>query len=569
MRQKVTLWMLTATLFVCSTLVLTSCKHDMDGYTPTPTPTPTPAPTDKERVAYAEKVLGVTIDPKQDWVLTSEYSVTITTDADLDNINKVAVIDGNPYAGPSCVMASAAATKDSKVTLSFRAPTDSLLYAVCMNDEGKCIARPFIPGKETTVNFIVEPGAYDDNEDSKATTRSPEIIDYPTYKKFRVKDFIGMRNALFLNLPDKENNTDKLTSDYGSKFQIKYNDFSFYDVPLVFLGGIGKPNNESDNDNLGYVWTPAKEGLLVQDFLLKDRFKNVFQPIYDRETKSYSVEGMYLVAKDTEGKIITHFWPNDIVYFEMYIDEQPIDEYAGQRVKIFQMNGDMFVACEDGDDWDFNDRLFWFPYGTDNVQPVKDPFDPIPSGPQIWTYAWEDKDFGDYDLNDCVIEVKENDQDKNKLDIKLVALGAERQLWLAFENKKAKDYNDYIPVFDKELHEVLGVSVNTMVNTGRASADPVTITLDKPDGFDFQKCSFVLGAKDDQGIYGNDYYVIHIAKEGQDPHGIMIPGMWPWPTETTCIKDAYTRFTDWAHNISDPTAKNWYMFPVDGKVIIK
>ncbi len=26
-------------------------------------------------------------------------------------------------------------------------------------------------------------------------------------------------------------------------------------------------------------------------------------------------------------------------------------------------------------------------------------------------------------------------------------------------------------------------------------------------------------------------------------------------------------FTDWAHNISDPTAKNWYMFPVDRKVI--
>jgi len=45
-----------------------------------------------------------------------------------------------------------------------------------------------------------------------------------------------------------------------------------------------------------------------------------------------------------------YVWPNDIVYFEMFIDEQLIDEYAGQRVKVFQMNGDMFVACEDGDD---------------------------------------------------------------------------------------------------------------------------------------------------------------------------------------------------------------------------
>jgi len=47
-----------------------------------------------------------------------------------------------------------------------------------------------------------------------------------------------------------------------------------------------------------------------------------------------------------------YVWPNDIVYFEMFIDEQLIDEYAGQRVKVFQMNGDMFVACEDGDDVD-------------------------------------------------------------------------------------------------------------------------------------------------------------------------------------------------------------------------
>lgn len=563
MSPKLTLWMLAAIL-TCGTLA-TSCKHNMDDYVP---PQPKPFPSDEERVAYAEKLFGVTIDKNQDWVLTSEYSVTVTADAHLDGISRVAVIDGNPYAGQSSVMASAAATSGAKTTLSFRAPTDSLLYAVCMNDKGKCIARPFIPGKEKTVDFAVKPGAYDDNE---ATTRAADVIDYPTYKKFRIMDFINFRKALYDNLPEGNNNTDKLTSEFGSKLLVMYNGFNFYELPLVFLGGIGKAGFESDNDNLGYMRTTSESGEgHVTDFLIKDHFKNAFQPKYDSDTKSYSVEGMYLVARDAEGKITTQFAPNDVVSFMMYIDEQPIDEYFGQRVKVFQMNGELFVACEDGDDWDFNDRLFWFPYGTSNVEPVKDPFDPVPPGAQIWTYAWEDKDFGDYDMNDCVIEVQENAQDQSKLDITLVALGGARRLWLGFENKRARDYKDYIPIFDKELHEVLGVPLGTLVNTGRASAAPVTITLSKPADFDFQKCSFVLGAMfkdDEQGIYESDYYAIHIAKEGQDPHGIVIPGKWKWPTEATCIKDAYSKFTDWAHDVKDPTSKNWYMFPVDGKVV--
>ncbi len=559
--DRLKLWMWVAVIGSCGAMT-TSCKHDVSDYQPKP------FPSDEERVQYAEKILETSIDPNQDWVLTSEYSVSITANANLDGISKVAVIDGNPYAGASSVMAVTAAVKDDKVTLAFRAPTDSLMYAVCMNDAGKCIARPFIPGKEKTVSFSIEPGAYDDGGAAAARHRSPEVISAPTYKKFNIKDFIAMRNALLLNLPDKQNNTDKLQSEFGSKVRVKYNDFSFYDLPLVFLGGIGKDNLESDKDNLGYLWTPFRgEG---EDFLLKDHFKNTFRPAYDKDTKTYSIEGIYLMAKDEQGKTTTQFAPNDVIYFKMYIDETLIDEYSGQRIKVFQMNGELFVACEDGDDWDFNDRLFWFPYGTVNLEVADEHFDPIPSGPQIWTYAWEDKDFGDYDMNDCVIEVQENAADKSMLDITLVALGGSRQLWLGFENKNAKDYDDYIPVFDKELHEVLGVPVGTLVNTGRASANPVSITVSKPAGFDFQKCSFVLGAmfkEDQRGVYEKDYYAIHIAQKGQDPHGIVIPGKWAWPKEQTCIKDAYPTFVDWAHDVTNPTAKNWYMYPVESKVI--
>ena len=567
-QEEVLRWCFPAILLVGLT-VLSSCKHDMDDYVKKPYNV-----TDEERVRYAEEKLGVTIDPNQDWILTSEYSVTITANANLSNISKVAVLDGNPYAGASCVLATATATNGKTVTLSFRAPTDSLLYAACLTNNGKCIARAFQPGQEQKVSFSIAPGAYDDNEAAaRSVGEIDDVINPPTYKKFRIKDFFNFRNALLLNLPDKQNNTDKLTSDYGSKVQVAYNDFNFYELPLVFLGGLGKPNFETDNDNLGYVWTYSKEGEgFTNRFLLKDHFKNAFQPSYNKATNSYAVEGMYLMALDGAGKPVTQFGPQDIVYFRMYVGENPIDEYDGQRVKVFQMNGEVFVACEDGDDWDFNDRLFWFPYGTANIQPVKDPFGPIPSGPQVWTYAWEDRDFGDYDLNDCVIQVWENIHDKNLLDITLVALGATRELWLGFDNKNAQTYNDYLHVFEQELHSVLGIPVGKMANTenGTMTVSPVKVTIAKPAGFDFQKCSFILGAKveqDMQGVYESDYYAIKIAQKGQDPHGIVIPGRWQWPKEKVCITNAYSKFADWAHDIKDPTSKNWYMYPVTNKVV--
>lgn len=83
--------------------------------------------------------------------------------------------------------------------------------------------------------------------------------------------------------------------------RVKANDFNFYELPLVFLGGIGRDNNESDNDNLAYYWHKSDD-VSQSLFLLKDRFKNAFQPKYDGDTKSYIVEGMYPVAKGQDGK---------------------------------------------------------------------------------------------------------------------------------------------------------------------------------------------------------------------------------------------------------------------------
>jgi hypothetical protein len=163
-------------------------------------------------------------------------------------------------------------------------------------------------------------------------------------------------------------------------------------------------------------------------------------------------------------------------------------------------------------------------------------------------------------MNDCVIEVQDNADDASKLDISLVALGANNNLWLYFDSKTEKSYRKLTPVFQDELHKVLGAKEGSMVNTGQNSAQPITITVSKPAGFDFQTCSFVLVSE----VEG-EYNAVKISVKGQDPHGIVVPGKWQWPTERTCIKDAYPEFNTWA---ADHTkARDWYKHPVEGKVV--
>ena len=58
---------------------------------------------------------------------------------------------------------------------------------------------------------------------------------------------------------------------------------------------------------------------------------------------------------------------------------------------------------------------------------------------------------------------------------------------------------------------------------------------------------------------------VRISTKGQDPHGIVIPVKWQWPTETTCIKDAYPEFVKWAADRTQAT--DWYKHPVKGKIV--
>ena len=91
MRKYLCLW---ATMMMCGLMVTTSCKHNMDDYVKKPYTV-----SDSERLSYAEKTLNTTIDKQQNWVLTNQYNVKVTADANLEGIKAIAILDGNPFIG--------------------------------------------------------------------------------------------------------------------------------------------------------------------------------------------------------------------------------------------------------------------------------------------------------------------------------------------------------------------------------------------------------------------------------------------------------------------------------------
>lgn len=562
MNQTMTKWM-PATLLIGGLIALTGCSHDASDYTRKPY-----SVTDQQRKEYAEQVLGVTIDAQQDWVLTQAFSVKVTADADVEGISSVAVLDGNPFAEETCVLAQQKTTKGQTAVLSFRAPTDSeVLYAACMNSDGQALmARPFLVGTDTEVSFIDKLVAA-----TRAMTRSVTSTNLDS-SPFYTVDYSKIKAALQNVLPQgKDNRT--VVSEFLSSVQVRQNPYTVYDLPIAFFSG-----NSNANEHLLYTWYPVGQPDYQESFLIEDHYDGAVDvPTKDPVTKRWKLNGHFLQCRQADLTIGRQFTPGDRLWFQLTDGNQVMD---GDRVKVFSYNGYVFIACEDGNDWDYNDRVFWIPEGQERVEkPGVIPPQPEPTKPQLWTYAWEDNtmeehDVCDYDMNDCVLEVQEHADDPSKIDVTLVAVGATRDLWLGFENKQGKNYNDFKPVFDAELHQVLGVTSSTMVNTGGSTRTvaPVTITVDKPAGFDFQTNSFVLGAKVKEnmlGIYENDYYMLHISTAGTDPHGIVIPGKWQWPTEKTCIKNAYAtaghEFNTWAGDRTK--AKDWYRFPVTGKVV--
>ena len=221
-------------------------------------------------------------------------------------------------------------------------------------------------------------------------------------------------------------------------------------------------------------------------------------------------------------------------------------EIDGPRAGWFNLEDKLFLCFESGTDADFNDIILEIEGGIE----------PIPFIPEFerdfYTFCFEDRELGDYDMNDIVI--KATRINKTTIEYSIVACGAYDQLQI-------KNINGKTITGDKEVHSLFGVSANTFINTVKGDkvypAVTERVTVDKNFSFLNEDTQlYIYNVSTDK--------TIKLSKKGEDPHGIMIPYDFKYPVERKCIKDAYGRFNEWGQ--SRVTSTDWYKYFTQGTV---
>ena len=204
----------------------------------------------------------------------------------------------------------------------------------------------------------------------------------------------------------------------------------------------------------------------------------------------------------------------------------------------------------------------------------------FPKEPEVYTFAFEDQIYnGDYDMNDVVLKVsyhaERNAQrvitgiDESKLDIKLVASGAtfNIKVYLGQRDADGKPIEGAVALFgDKEIHAAFGVDAGLMVNTGRNTANVVTLEGVTPpadwDG-DFENLDIWIWVNPGTGSTSETQIFYLTDKEKPVPYAIMVPTDWAWPTERTKITEAYPGKTTSTPNVYDEnfSFKKWAETP--------
>ena len=170
--------------------------------------------------------------------------------------------------------------------------------------------------------------------------------------------------------------------------------------------------------------------------------------------------------------------------------------------------------------------------------------------PEVTTYAFEDTFMGDYDMNDVVLQVWEENE---RVYIKLCCTGASYDLKVFLTNNNV----DY-PLFGgREVHSVLGGTAGKFINTGEGdkfqTCNAVTTDIAKPSGFNAATADFWIQSPAGDihvGTRGNTKQI------GSAPYGLRIPGAWAWPKEWTPVNEAYANFSGYAADMTSNA--DWY-----------
>ena len=170
-------------------------------------------------------------------------------------------------------------------------------------------------------------------------------------------------------------------------------------------------------------------------------------------------------------------------------------------------------------------------------------------------YAFEVADnysIRDFDYNDVVLRVSMpfvNGDGTYTISVNVAAVGSSEEIQVLYNGED----------FGKEVHEVLGVASNIIVNTSSKDRDFQVLGLITYSNSDVEvdKLPFSLRKK---GRDGSSQTLRQSANKEEAPLYLVINadsfGKWQWPKENSNIGLAYKLFGTWANNAQ--TALDWY-----------
>jgi hypothetical protein len=241
------------------------------------------------------------------------------------------------------------------------------------------------------------------------------------------------------------------------------------------------------------------------------------------------------------------------------------------RMAWFWCNNLTYLMCETGADSDCNDMVFQVMGGVLPPPPVEPEF-------AEYVFCFEDRDYGDYDLNDVVMKYKR--LESNLIEWSVIACGANDELYI--ENINGDVINN-----ETEVHQLFGSEERVFINTelNGNTMEPVAEEFEVPDDYSILNASYQPYIRN-ESMGGRKVF---LAKRGEDPHAIMVPSACPkevlmayyetkedqeynddyvrfqYPLEKVCVKNAYLRFNEWGVD-NTVISTTWYMFPEENKV---
>ena len=218
------------------------------------------------------------------------------------------------------------------------------------------------------------------------------------------------------------------------------------------------------------------------------------------------------------------------------------------RQAVFGLNGKVYITFEDGTDTNFNDMIL----EVGGVEAIDEP-QSVESN--VYSYCFEDREIGDYDMNDVIIKAQR--MDLTHVKYTLAVCGGTDLIYL--RNINGQVLNDHT-----EIHALFGVPTSQTVNTeiNRDYVSPVEEIVTVSPSF-----SFSDPASQPYIYNATTQHEVRIVQSGTDPHALMLPSDFLYPIEKVCIKDAYPLFIDWG--LDSSTNIDWYDHPDTGKVYIK